>query len=174
MKPQTAFAPAARPTVLTMREPVSTLDHSLKEIYDDISRRAYELFAQRGYQDGHHFEDWIRAESEALVPVPVEIVDSDETFTIHAEVPGFAPKDLEVKVEPSRVLIRGQAQTSTERSEGKTIYTECQKNQIFRVVNLPTEVNPDRVTANLQDGILQITLQKARTTKTNRVEVKAA
>lgn len=174
MKPQTEFAPAARPTVLTMREPANTLDRSLKEIYDDISRRAYELFAQRGYQDGYDFEDWIRAESETLEPVRVEIVDNDETFTVHVEVPGFAPKDLEVKVEPSRVLIRGRAETSTQRSAGKTIYTECQKNQIFRVLNLPTEVNPDRVTANLQDGILQITLHKAPTTTANRVEVKAA
>jgi len=174
MKPQTAFAPPARPTVLTTREPASTLDHSLKEIYDDISRRAYELFAERGYQDGYHLEDWMRAESEALAPVPVEIVDNDETLTINAEVPGFAPKDLEVKVEPSRLLIRGQTETSTQRSEGKTIYTERQKNQIFRVLNLPTQVDPDRVTANLQDGILQITLHKESTTKTNKVEVKAA
>jgi HSP20 family protein len=174
MKPQTAFAPPARPTVLAMREPASTLDHSLKEIYDDISRRAYELFAERGYQDGYHLEDWIRAESEALEPVPVEIVDNDETFTVNAEVPGFAPKDLEVKVDPSRVLIRGRAEATTQETTGKTIYTECQKNQIFRVVDLPAQVNPDRVTANLQDGILQITLHKAATPKANKVEVKAA
>jgi len=172
MKPQTAFAPAAG--VLTMREPASTLDDSLKEIYGDISRRAYELFAQRGYQDGHDLEDWIRAESEALEPVPVEILDNNETFTVNAEVPGFAPKDLEVKVEPSRVLIRGRAEASMQRSAGKTIYTECQKNQVFRVVDLPSAVNPDRVTANLHDGILQITLQKALTIQANRVEVKAA
>ena len=172
MKPQTAFAPAA--AVLTMREPASTFDDSMKEIYDDISRRAYELFAQRGYQDGHDLEDWIRAESEALEPVPVEIVDNDETLTAYAEVPGFSPKDLEVKVEPSRLLIRGRAETSTQRSAGKTIYSECQKNQISRVLNLPTQVDPDRVTANLQDGILQIMLHKASTTNASGVEVKAA
>jgi HSP20 family protein len=101
MKPQTAFAPAASPTVLTMPEQASTFDHSLKEIYDDVSRRAYELFAQGGYRNGRHFEDWLRAESEVLEPVPVEIVDNEESLTLHAEVPGFAPKDLEVKVEPS-------------------------------------------------------------------------
>jgi len=157
-----------------MREPATTLDQSLKEIYDDISRRAYELFVQRRYQDGHDLEDWIRAESEALEPVPVEILDNNETFTVNAEVPGFAPKDLEVKVEPSRVLIRGRAEASMQRSAGKTIYTECQKNQVFRVVDLPSAVNPDRVTANLHDGILQITLQKALTIQANRVEVKAA
>lgn len=178
MKPQTAFAPPTKSNVLTTREPATTLDQSLKEIYDDISRRAYELFVQRGYEDGHHFEDWVRAEAEALEPVPVEIVDNDEALMVNAEVPGFAPKDLEVKVEPSRMLIRGRAETSTQRSAGKTIYTECQKNQIFRVLDLPTAINPDRVTAKLHDGILQITLQKAlssqTTNKANKVDVKAA
>ncbi len=32
--------------------------------HERISKRAYELFVQRGYQNGHHEEDWKRAESE--------------------------------------------------------------------------------------------------------------
>jgi HSP20 family protein len=174
MKAQTAFAPAANPTVITMPEPASTFDHTLKELYNDISKRAFELFGQRGYGHGQHFEDWLRAESEILQPVPVEIADNDETLTVRAEVPGFAPKDLEVKVEPSRLLIRGESEKNAQRSAGKTIYSECQKNQIFRMVNLPTKVNPDKVNASLQDGILHITLPKAATAKANNVEVKAA
>jgi HSP20 family protein len=174
MKGQAAFAPAASPTVITMPEPTSTFDHTLTDIYNAISNRAYELFAQRGYAHGHHFEDWLRAESELLQPVPVEITDNDEAFTLRAEVPGFAPKDLDVKVEPARLLIRGQSEKTKQRTAGKTIYSECQKSQIFRVVNLPTKVNPDKVTANVQDGVLQVTLPKATTVKANRVEVRAA
>lgn len=171
---QAAFAPAASPTVITMPEPSSTFDHTLTEIYNAISNRAYELFAQRGYVHGQHFEDWLRAESELLQPVPVEITDNEEAFTVRAEVPGFVPKDLEVKVEPSRLLIRGESEKSKQRTSGKTIYSECQKNQIFRVVNLPTKVNPDKVTANVQDGVLHVTLPKSTTVRANRVEVKAA
>lgn len=173
MKAQTAFAPAS-PNVITMPEPPSTFDHTLKELYNDISTRAYLLFEQRGYSHGQHFDDWLRAESEMLQPVPVEIVDNDETLSVRAEVPGFTPKNLEVKVEPSRLLIRGESEKSSQRSVGKIIYSECEKNQIFRVLNLPTKVNPDRVNASLQDGILHITLPKAATAKANKVEVRAA
>ena len=174
MKGQAAFAPAASPTVITMPEPTSTFDHTLTELYNAISNRAYELFAQRGYMHGQHYEDWLRAESEILQPVPVEIADNDDTLSVRAEVPGFTPKELEVKVEPSRLLIRGESENSKQRSVGKTIYSECQKNQLFRVLNLPTKVNPDKVTATVQDGVLHIILPKAITTKANRVEVKAA
>ena len=174
MKAQTAFAPAASPTVITMPERTSSFDQALTELYNAISNRAHELFTQRGYAHGQHFEDWVRAESEILQPVPLEIADNDETLTVRAEVPGFTPKDLEVKVEPSRLLIRGEAEKSKQRSAGRTLYSECQKSQLFRVSNLPTQVNPDKVTASVQDGVLHITLPKAVTTKANRVEVKAA
>jgi HSP20 family protein len=174
MKAQTAFAPATNSTVITMPEPASTFDHTLGELYSKVSSRAYELFAQRGYAHGNHFDDWVRAESEILQPVPVEITDHDDTLTVRAEVPGFAPKDLEVKVEPARLLIRGESEKNTQRQSGKTIYSECQKNQIFRLVNLPTKVNPDKVNASLQEGILHITLPKATTVKANKVEVRAA
>ena len=174
MKAQTAFAHAASPTVITMPEPDSSFDQTLKELYNDISKHAYELFAQRGYTHGLHFDDWLRAESEILQPVPIEITDDDEALTVRAEVPGFKPRDIEVKVEPSRLLIRGESEKSTQRSVGKTIYSERRKNQIFRVLNLPTTVNPDKVNASLQEGILHITLPRATTGKANKVEVKAA
>jgi hypothetical protein len=32
--------------------------------YDDIARRAYELFQQRGAADGQEWDDWLRAEAE--------------------------------------------------------------------------------------------------------------
>ena len=174
MKGQAAFAPAASPSVITMPEPVSTFDQTLKQIYDGVSARAYELFAQRGYQHGQHFDDWLRAESEILQPVPVEIVDNDDAITVRAEVPGFTAKDVEVKVEPARLLIRGEADQNKHRTVGKTVYSECQKNQLFRVLNLPTKVNPDKVSASLQDGVLNITLPKASPAKANKVEVRAA
>ena len=33
-------------------------------VYDDIARRAYELYQQRGAADGQEVDDWLRAEAE--------------------------------------------------------------------------------------------------------------
>jgi hypothetical protein len=32
--------------------------------YEQVQRRAYELYEQRGRQDGHHLEDWLQAEHD--------------------------------------------------------------------------------------------------------------
>jgi hypothetical protein len=54
LEPSDAGAPLARTTA--RRAPT----------HDEIARRAYELFLQRGGQHGSHEQDWLRAESELL------------------------------------------------------------------------------------------------------------
>lgn len=44
------------------RKPVAKETPSISE--DEIRRRAFELFEERGGQEGHELEDWLRAESE--------------------------------------------------------------------------------------------------------------
>src|SRR5687767_4365304 len=72
----------------------------MKELYQAIERRAYDMFAERGYEDGQALEDWARAESELLINVPVALSDDESHILVHAEVPGFDEKDIQVSVEP--------------------------------------------------------------------------
>lgn len=50
----------------TMPTPVMTTQtiESIVEIQEQVRRRAYELYEQRGREDGHDLEDWLQAESE--------------------------------------------------------------------------------------------------------------
>ncbi|MDE3136722.1 MAG: DUF2934 domain-containing protein, partial [Acidobacteriota bacterium] len=79
----------------------------MRESFDSIARRAYEIFEANGRQFGRDMEDWFRAERELLQPVNVEIRESDDLLTLKAEVPGFDAKDLEISVEPDRLTLAG-------------------------------------------------------------------
>jgi HSP20 family protein len=146
----------------------------MQEMYDSIARRAFELFEGKGKIFGRDLEDWFRAELELLHPVHVTIRESEEGLEVQAEVPGFSIKELEVSVEPRRVIISGQRETKEEHKEGTTIYTERCADKILRVIDLPAEVAPAKVTATLKDGILDFTLPKAVPAKKIRIEPKAA
>ena len=146
----------------------------MQEINDLIARRAYELFASRGFTDGHHFEDWHRAESEILRPIPLEVTETETELAVRAEVPGFDEKDLEVRVEPRRLIIAGKRQEASEKMKGKIVYTERHTNQIFRVLDLPTSIDPSDVKATLSDGVLEVMLSKVRGGKKIPVLTKAA
>src|SRR5437660_10447033 len=79
-----------------------------QEINDLIARRAYELFEARGFAHGHDLEDWLHAEAELVLNVPVDITETETEVTIHAEVPGFSEKDLGVQAAPRCLGITGK------------------------------------------------------------------
>jgi HSP20 family protein len=118
-------------------------------------------------------DDWFRAESELLHPVHLEIAESDDSLTVRAEVPGFSTKELEINVEPRKLMISGKHEAQEESKKGKTIYSERCAKEILRVVDLPAEVDSSKVNATLKDGILNIEMPKVAHAKTVRVEPKA-
>jgi len=146
----------------------------VQEINDLIARRAYELFASKGFTHGHHQEDWLQAESEILHPVPLIVIETETELTVRAEVPGFGAKDIEVRVEPRSLFITGKRQEASEQTRGETLYAERQSNLIFRVLDLPINVDPEKVKATLSDGLLEVTLSKVAPAKKIPVLVRAA
>jgi HSP20 family protein len=146
----------------------------LAEINNLIARRAYELFEANGSVHGRDIENWARAEREILNAVPLEVLETETGITVLAETPGFNEKDLEVRVEPRRLLIAGKRGGATEQKEGRTVYSERHSQQIFRVVDLPSRIDPEAVKATLSDGLLEITLPKPVAGKKVPVLTKAA
>jgi HSP20 family protein len=154
--------------------PGSDLFDRIQDMSNSIARRAFEIFEDRGRAFGHDLEDWLRAESEFLHPIHLDIAESDDAVTVRAEVPGFTAKELEVGVEPHRLTISGKRETDQDRASKKTIYTEHCVNQIFRSIDLPAEVDSSKVTATLKDGVLELSMPKAAKAHKVHVEEKRA
>jgi len=140
--------------------PPGDLFERVQETYNAIARRAFEVFEGRGRTDGHDLEDWFRAESELLHPLHLDVAETDQTVTVQAEVPGFNAKDLEVSLEPHHLIIIGKRAMKEERKTRKTLYSEHCSNQLFRSIDLPTDVDSSRVTVTLKNGVLELVMPK--------------
>jgi HSP20 family protein len=166
-------------TVAIQRSSAPTaLTHSLydymNELYDKIGRRAFSIFEHNGCLHGRDLADWLEAESEFLTPVPVELTETDTEFIVRAEVPGFTEKELEIVAEPRRLFITGKAEKKSEEKKKKMIYSEIAANEIFRSFSLPDEIDPEKVNAVLKNGVLEISMHKAKPAKKVTVMAKAA
>ena len=146
----------------------------MREVSQSIARRAYEFFEARDSEIGKPLEDWFRADSEVLRPVPVEVNQTDQQLWVRAEVPGFKVEEIKVSVEPDRLIISGEAASDTEQKTEKTVYNERRTRQFCRAIALPSEVDPQRAIATLKDGVLELTLDKAASRVAANVEVKTA
>lgn len=152
----------------------SSLLERMDQISKAIARRAYEVFESDGRPPGRELDHWFRAESELLHPVHVEIAESDDSFSVRAEVPGFTADQLEVSVEPRRLTISGKRETRAEHKKGKTVYADRCADQIFRVLDLPTDVDANKVTAKLKEGALELEMPKAARVQKTRVASQSA
>lgn len=172
-KTAVAVQVAREPTAVKPFEVESLAEH-VNAVFDAISRRAYEIFEGSGYAPGRELDNWFQAERELLHAAHIQVNESEDALEVQVEVPGFSEKELEVNVEPQRLVISGKRETKTEGKKGKTVYSESCSDQILRVVDLPAEVETDKVVANLKNGVLELRLPKAAKARSVKVETKAA
>lgn len=153
---------------------VGSPNDGIKEMFDSIARRAFEIFQSDDHPFGHDVANWLQAERELFHPAHIDLSESAEGFTVRAEVPGFAAKDLEINIEGRCLTISGKREAHEERKDKKTVYSEYCSDQVLRVVELPGDVNAESAKANLKDGILDIEVSKAAPAKSIPVTRKAA
>lgn len=164
---------AEEPAMLATLRPGSLIER-MDEIFDTISRRAFDIFENNGRLLGRELDDWLRAERELLHPMHINLTESDDALEVKAEVPGFSEKELEIGVEPGRLTIAGKRETKKEEVKGKTVYAEECSDQILRVVDLPVEIETEKVTATLKNGVLELMLPKTAKSRRVRIQPRAA
>lgn len=158
---------------MKLAEPLSALER-MNQIRAAIERRAFELFMDHGGINGHDVDHWVQAELKLLHPMHLNVAESEDVVTVKAELPGFNVKEIQVSLEPRRVTISGKRESSSENKNGKTVYEEHCSAEIFRAVDLPSEVKVSDATATLKDGVLELVMPKAAETKATQLQVKSA
>jgi HSP20 family protein len=150
--------------------------HELFEHTQDVSnliaRRAFEIFEARGCANGNDREDWFLAESELLTPAKFHISESGEQLTVRAEIPGFNRQEIKVSLEPHRLSISGKSEPREDHKPGKHGHPHGHERLMFRVIDLPTEVDLSKANATFNNGTLEVVMPKAAPTKSIRVETK--
>jgi HSP20 family molecular chaperone IbpA len=139
--------------------PASLLSR-LQEVHDAVQARAYELSEARGRVEGDDWEDWFRAEAEFLRPVAVHVSESHDAIRVIAQVLGFCTDELQIAVEPYRVIVAGKKKAGPEFTGTKTVYVDWSPDEILRIVPLPAEVIPTRAIAKTQAGLLEVNIPK--------------
>jgi HSP20 family molecular chaperone IbpA len=152
-------------------------DHFLKrmaDLHELIARRAYELFAKNGFRNGHEIEDWLRAESQFVNLISMEVSETEVAVLTRAALPGYSAKDIEIHVQPRHVFITARPRERSEKNGGKTFYSEQRAKQLFGSIELLTEIDPEKVRARFNNGELQIDLLKVKIGQEVAAAAKAA
>jgi HSP20 family protein len=103
---------------------------------------------------------------------PTNVLETKESFVVRSEVAGLAEGDVSVSVEEDVLVIRGERKADV--PEGyKAHLRERQAYAFTRKFPLPAHVEADAVTATLKDGVLTVTLPKAKEALPRQIAIKA-
>jgi len=104
---------------------------------------------------------------------PVDLYETPNEFVLTAELPGLGRDQIEIQAEENRITIRG------ERAAGAGTDIPCEQyhrverghGRFSRAFSLPEPIDVDSVAADLKDGVLTVTIPKARHRVTKRIDV---
>lgn len=160
-KPQPALVRSKNAaTPLPIMSPDEIFSKS-KNLMDSVAVRAYELFERREREHGRDWEDWFRAEAELLRPVEIKLNDSGRAFIARTDLAGFRPENIQLSLETRCLRISALSSGKEKRDGDKSVPSPKQREQVFRVVALPANVNTSQARAKFEDGVLEVVMPKA-------------
>lgn len=143
----------------------------LESLFGQIRERAYSLFQQRGGGEGSDLDDWLRAEREFLWTPPADLNDAGGELRIRLAAPGFEANEIEVTALPGTVIVRAESKQEREQQEGESLVSEFSSRKLYRRFDLPAPIDPEKITAKLEKGVLRIAAPKAEPVQAKTISV---
>ncbi len=150
-------------------------------MYVTTTRRAADLnsgLRRLNSMLGEAFSNWPGTENgdaitSAWLP-PCDVFEDKEAVRIIAEIPGVKAEDVKLSLENNLLTIRGEKKQVAEEKVDRVHRYERTYGVFERSFALPSTVDPERIEARYDSGILTVTLPKAERARPRQIEVKSA
>jgi HSP20 family protein len=118
----------------------------------------------------------VASQQEKTIPArfyvpPTDIFETGDALKIVMEIPGVPKDALDVKIENDVLSVEGRIETTLYNGL-EPLYTEYPIGHFARDFTLPGQVDQANISAQLEDGVLTLTLNKKAGSKPRRVAVK--
>jgi HSP20 family protein len=101
---------------------------------------------------------------------PIDIYETEDGLVLMADLPGVSLDSLELQVQNNKLTLLGRVKPPVP-ADGELRYQEYQIGDFLRSFILSDEVDHDRVTATLNNGVLKVWLPKAKKAQARRIQV---
>lgn len=124
---------------------------------DKMEKEGFEGWLDNNYEEGQ---------------LSIDIYETPDNLIVKSTIAGVKPEDLDISLNNDMLTIRGKRETREEISDEDYLYRECYWGAFSRSIILPVEIKVGKIDAYLEDGVLIITLPKAKKEKQVSIKVK--
>lgn len=117
------------------------------------------------------FEDSVITPKSVGMP-KIDVKDKKDHVEVKAELPGISEDELDIEVCDGVMTISGEKKDEKEEEKEGYYYKESHSGSFSRSFTLPAEVDEEKADADMDKGVLTITLPKIKPKKAKKVSVK--
>jgi HSP20 family protein len=103
----------------------------------------------------------------------LNLLENDTGYEVSVELPGMKPEDVTVELKEGNLWISGEKAEEKEEKDKTFHRIERRHGEFRRMVRLPGAVDPDKVEATFEHGVLHVKVLKTEEVKAKRIPVKA-
>jgi HSP20 family protein len=104
---------------------------------------------------------------------PMDVYESEDKqrYVVEASLPGFKPEEIQVTVEGDTLLIHARKKEETRTEKGSYMRHERYEGEMSRSITLPTTIDPTRVEATFEHGLLKLSIPRSEEAKPRQIPI---
>jgi HSP20 family protein len=99
-----------------------------------------------------------------------DIFETDDALMLTLEMPGVTKNNVDIQIENDVLRVEGKIDYSAYK-DIEPVYTEYNVGHYARAFTLSNKIDRDAITARVEDGVLTLTLPKAKEALTRRIAI---
>ncbi len=131
--------------------------------YDDIFEpfsTSHYLLDYNNIQNNNQNNKCIISNKEMNSILKVDLIENENEFQVHADLPGVEEKDLDISIENNHLIIKGHREKSFEMKNATEHRIERSYGKVQRSIRLPSNADQSSCNAEFENGLLIISLKK--------------
>ncbi len=129
-----------------------------------------EMTRNRNLEGMHDDSQTEAAVDRYVFTPPIDIYETDEGLGLQADLPGVSIDTLELQVQDNKLTLFGRVK-SVVPENAKLLHQEYEVGDFLRSFILSDEVDHERITAKLNNGVLEVVLPRAPKAEPRRIQV---
>lgn len=106
-----------------------------------------------------------------VVRPKMDIIEKEDAFIVTTELPGARKEDISLDLHNGRLSISGQTKSTSEHTSGSVRVSERTFGSFSRTIAVPTSVTHEQIKASFKDGVLELTVPKAKDTQAKSIPI---
>ncbi|MFN3406978.1 MAG: Hsp20/alpha crystallin family protein [Caldimicrobium sp.] len=139
-----------------------TIWRPFQELRKEMDRLFQEFFGKSLLPERWEGIEWAPA---------VDVSETEDEIIVKADLPGVKPDDIEINIVDNILTIKGEKKRETEEKKENFYRVERFYGSFMRSIQLPVEIDREKIKAQYKDGVLKVVLPKKPESKAKVIKV---